>query len=155
MSIVGYNWDNDLGRFESSVNNLFDNFFRDLNVPRRSGRSNARDNRLSKYWAPPLDVHETEKEYIVNAELPGVNKENINVDVRENALVISGETKQNQEYNEGNTHIQERRYGSFHRAISLPSNAKSDEISAKFEQGILEVKIPKGEAPGNKKVTVQ
>ncbi|CAG8616140.1 5809_t:CDS:2 [Acaulospora morrowiae] len=147
MSIVGHGWDNEFDRFESSVANLFD-------APRRYGHSN-RNNQLSKSWAPPLDVHETEKEYIVNAELPGVNKDKINVDIRENALIISGETKHNQEYKEGSTHIQERRYGSFHRAITLPSNVKSNEITAKFEQGILEVKIPKGEAPGSRKVAIQ
>ncbi|CAG8438707.1 1035_t:CDS:2 [Acaulospora colombiana] len=154
MSIIGYGGDN-FGRFESSISNMFDDFFRDLNTVRRTGGLTTRGNRLSKPWVPPLDVHETDSEYIVNAELPGVNKEQINVDVRENALVISGETKQDQKYKEGNTHIQERRYGSFSRAISLPQNAKSDEITAKFEQGVLEVKIPKGEAPGSKKINVQ
>ncbi|CAG8442076.1 8747_t:CDS:2 [Acaulospora morrowiae] len=148
--------DSEFGRFENSVSNLFDDFFNDLSIARRTGNLTSKGNRnYNRSWAPPLDVHETEKEFIVNAELPGVSKDQINVDVRDKALVISGETKQDQKYKEGNTHIQERRYGSFSRTISLPQNAKSDEITAKFDQGILEVKIPKGETPGSKKITVQ
>ncbi|KAF0536077.1 HSP20-like chaperone [Gigaspora margarita] len=103
-----------------------------------------RTNRNS--WFPPLDFHEEEKEYIVNAELPGATKEQVNIDVREDdTLVISGETKKDEKYNEGNTHIQERRYGSFTRAISLPRNVKTNDITAKFQNGILEVKLPKDE----------
>ncbi|CAG8617845.1 5242_t:CDS:2 [Acaulospora colombiana] len=145
MSLIGHGWDNEFGRFENSVTNLFDDFFKDLNVARRSGPRGTRPYRGA--WVPALDVHETEKEYVVNAELPGISKDQISLDVRDSALVISGENKQDQRYKEGNTHIQERRYGSFSRTISLPPNAKSDDITAKFEQGILEVKIPKGEAP--------
>ncbi|CAG8548960.1 17191_t:CDS:2 [Dentiscutata heterogama] len=106
---------------------------------------------------PPLDFHESEKEYIVNAELPGITKEQVNVDVREDTLVISGETKKDEKYEKGNTHIQERRYGSFTRAITLPCNVKVTDISAKFENGILEVKLPKDESekPSGRKIEIQ
>ena len=76
------------------------------------------------------------------------------MDVRENTLVISGETKKDQQYNEGNTHIRERRWGSFSRSISLPNNVKSAEISAKFNDGVLEVTLPKIEAVQPKKITI-
>ncbi|CAG8689515.1 1678_t:CDS:2 [Dentiscutata erythropus] len=81
---------------------------------------------------PPLDFHESEKEYIVNAELPGVPKEQVNVDVQ-------------------------RRYGSFTRAITLPRNVKITDITAKFENGILEVKLPKdqSEKPSGRKIEIQ
>ncbi|KAF0478396.1 HSP20-like chaperone [Gigaspora margarita] len=108
-------------------------------------------------WFPPLDFHEDEKEFVVNAELPGVTKEQVNVDVREDTLVISGETKKDEKYKEGNTHVQERRYGSFTRAITLPRNVKANEITAKFENGILEVKLPKdeNEKPSGRKIEIQ
>ncbi|CAG8771200.1 1513_t:CDS:2, partial [Racocetra fulgida] len=82
---------------------------------------------------PPLDVHETDKYFVVNAELPGVTKEQVNVNIHDDTLVISGENKKDEKYDEGNTHIQERRYGSFTRSISLPRNVKPNDITAKFE----------------------
>ncbi|CAG8500741.1 13239_t:CDS:2, partial [Racocetra fulgida] len=135
--------DYQFGNFENSVSRLFDDFFKDLNVERQSKGTTTRNGRTS--WAPPLDVHENEKEFVVNAELPGITKEQINLDVRENSLVISGETKKDEKYNEGNTYIQERRYGSFNRSITLPRNVKTSDITAKFEHGILEIKLPKDE----------
>ncbi|CAG8543896.1 13366_t:CDS:2 [Funneliformis mosseae] len=145
-----YYWDNEL---ERSVNSIFDNFIQDLNVARR--RSTPRSGDVTRRaWSPLIDVHENDKEFTVHAELPGLNKDQVNVDVRNNALVISGETKQDQKHDEGNTHVQERRYGSFTRTISLPRNSKVEEISAKFNQGLLEVIIPKGEVPSGKKITI-
>ena len=90
-----------------------------------------------------------------NFLLQGISKEQVNVDVHDNTLVISGENKQEQKYQEGNTHIQERRFGSFTRSIPLPRNVKVDEISAKFNQGVLEVSLPKGEQTGKKVIINQ
>ncbi|KAG9295116.1 hypothetical protein G9A89_006097 [Geosiphon pyriformis] len=149
--------DPEIRQFENQIGRVFDNFFSDLNTAKRGGsiRSSSRGGSSQTTWSPAIDLHETEKEYVVNAEIPGVPKENVNVDVRDNVLHISGESKQDQKYKEGNTHVQERRYGSYSRAISLPSNVKSEDITAKFEHGVLEVKIPKAENAGKKKITVQ
>ncbi|PKC59850.1 HSP20-like chaperone [Rhizophagus irregularis] len=101
-----------------------------------------------------IDVHENDNEFLVNAELPGLNKDQINIDVRDNALIISGETKKDQKYEKGKTLIQERSYGSFTRSISLPPNVKAEDITAKFEDGLLELKLPKS-APTGKKITIE
>ncbi|CAG8460360.1 2078_t:CDS:2 [Ambispora leptoticha] len=149
--------DPELRQFENQISNVFSNFFTDLNTARRGGnvRAGTRSAINATSWTPALDVYETDKEFVVHAELAGVPKENVNVDLRNNVLHISGETKQDQKYKEGNAHIQERRYGNYARTISLPSNVKSDEIAAKFEHGLLEVKIPKAENATPKKITVQ
>ena len=84
----------------------------------------------------------------------GLTKDQVNVDVRDNNLIISGATNKDERYQEGNTHIQERRYGSFSRSISLPPNVKPDDITAKFENGLLELKLPKTVQTG-KKITIQ
>ncbi|CAG8746342.1 17111_t:CDS:2 [Funneliformis caledonium] len=131
-TITNYGWDTP---FTTSI---FDDFIKEW--PRRV---NSRVNT----WAPPMDVHENDKEFT------GMKKEEINVDVRDNALVISGEIKQDQKFKEGNTHVQERRYGSFSRSIALPSNVKPEDISAKFENGLLELVLPKT-APTGKKITI-
>ncbi|GBB84530.1 hypothetical protein RclHR1_01110015 [Rhizophagus clarus] len=144
MSLVQSNWDNfDL---ESSVSNIFDDFIKDLNVARRG---NVRSRQF-----PALEIHETEKEYIVNAELPGLTKDQINADVHDNILAISGEIKKDEKFQEGKTLIQERRYGSFSRCISLPPNIKTEGVTAKFENGILEMKLPKS-SPTGKKIDIK
>jgi HSP20 family protein len=83
-----------------------------------------------------------------------LSKDQINVDVRDNRLIISGETKKDEQFKEGNTHIQERRYGSFSRSIALPPNVKADDVTAKFENGLLELRLPKTAQTG-KKITIQ
>nr|CAG8614976.1 9844_t:CDS:2 [Entrophospora candida] len=139
----------DLERFENSVNRVFENFAKDLNeVSQRSASRGIRS------WAPLLDLHEDAKEYTLSTELPGIKKEDINIDIRDNTLYISGETKEEKKSEEGGTtHIQERRWGSFSRTLALPRNVKADEIVAKYENGVLEVKIPKAEHTG-KKITI-
>ncbi|CAI2179425.1 3474_t:CDS:2 [Funneliformis geosporum] len=131
-TITNYGWDAPL------TTRIFDDFVKEW--PRRI------NNRVNT-WAPAMDVHENDKEFL------GIKKEEIHVDIRDNALVISGETKQEQKFKEGNTHVQERRYGSFSRSISLPPNVKHDDISAKFENGLLELTLPKA-APTGKKITI-
>ena len=83
-----------------------------------------------------------------------MTKGQVNIDVRDNVLTISGETKQEEKRKEGNTHIQERRYGSFSRSVSLPPNVKVDDITAKFENGLLELNLPKS-APTGRKINIQ
>jgi HSP20 family protein len=172
MSIINYGWD-----LDNNINRIFDDFIKDLNVARRSENRTGIAN-----FNPAIDVHENENEFTINAELPvriffstlkkyfflpynhaktkflqflkGLKKDQINVDVHDNTLVISGELKRDEKYKEGNTHIKERRYGSFTRGISLPPNVKADDITAKFENGLLELKLPKT-APTGKKITVQ
>ncbi|GBB84531.1 hypothetical protein RclHR1_01110016 [Rhizophagus clarus] len=144
MSLIHNNWDNlDLG---CSVSNIFDDFIKDLNVAKRG---NVRSRQF-----PALEIHETEKEYIVNAELPGLTKDQISVDVHDNILAISGEIKKDEKFQEGKTIIQERRYGSFSRSISLPPDVKTEEVTAKFENGVLEMKLPKS-SPAGKKINIK
>ncbi|CAG8571398.1 7901_t:CDS:2 [Paraglomus occultum] len=133
--------------FTPELGRLFNDYFGDFHVaPRGQGGASR--------WRPSIDVHETDKEYIVNAELPGVKKEEINLDLRDHALVISGETKQDNKFKEGNVYVQERRYGSYSRTIGLPNNIKADAVSAKFNDGVLEVTIPKAEDAQPKKVQI-
>ncbi|CAB4380759.1 unnamed protein product [Rhizophagus irregularis] len=138
--------------YQSNINHVFDDFIKDLNVARRGGTRSGRENNI--YFFPLIDVHENDNEFLVNAELPGLNKDQINIDVRDNALIISGETKKDQKYEKGKTLIQERSYGSFIRSISLPPNVKAEDITAKFEDGLLELKLPKS-APTGKKITIE
>ena len=93
-------------------------------------------------WAPPLEVKHKEGKFIVTAELPGLTKEEVKVEVIEEALVIEGERKRMKEVKEEGFYRSERFYGKFYRTIPLPKGAKPEEIKAELTNGILEVVIP-------------
>ena len=96
-------------------------------------------------FVPKVDVVETEKAFELFVEVPGMNKEDFNLEVNDNYLTISGERKFSSEKNEKNFHSIETRYGSFSRSFTLPDSVSSDKINAKYNNGILELTIPKDE----------
>ncbi len=93
-------------------------------------------------WAPPLEVKHKNGDFVVTAELPGLAKEEIKVEVLENALVIEGERKREKEEKGEEFYRSERYYGKFYRSIPLPKGAKPENIKAELTNGILEVVIP-------------
>src|SRR5438876_1848610 len=93
-------------------------------------------------WAPPVEVRESEGNLVISAELPGLNKEDVKVEVNQDAVVIQGERKREWEEERGGVHRSERSYGSFYREIPLPEGAKSDQAKAQFNNGVLEVTVP-------------
>jgi HSP20 family protein len=103
-------------------------------------------------WTPYLEVYEKNNEFFVRAELPGLKKENINVEIAEGELRISGERKEEIEKKEKNFYRTERSYGTFLRTIALPEGAKIENATATVKDGVLQVKMPvaKVEAPRRK-----
>jgi HSP20 family protein len=104
--------------------------------------SGAWDDQEFGAWVPPVDVRERDGQLIVSAELPGMNKEDVKVEVTEEGLVIQGERKREHEEERGGIYRSERSYGSFYRLIPLPEGAKIDQAKAQFNNGVLEVKLP-------------
>ncbi len=96
-------------------------------------------------WAPRVDVYETEGEVVVKADMPGVEPEDLEVYATEDALVLRGETRREEERDEGGIHRAERSYGRFERQIPLPPGTRPDEARANFRNGVLELRIPKTE----------
>lgn len=104
-------------------------------------------------WLPAVNVEETKEELVLSAELPGLGKDQISIDLENNVLTISGEKAE--ERTEGDEerryHVWERKYGAFQRSFTLPRTVKADEIRAHFDNGILRVHMPKlAEAKGRK-----
>ena len=95
--------------------------------------------------APAVDVYEEKDEVVAKAELPGLEKNDIEVNVIDHQLTIRGEKKEEQETKEKNFYRAERSYGSFFRTIELPADVESDRAKASFKNGVLEVHIPKTE----------
>ncbi|PPR00023.1 hypothetical protein CVT24_009030 [Panaeolus cyanescens] len=106
---------------------------------------------------PRMDLHEDKERNLVTAtfEMPGMSKDNVQIDVNNGRLVVSGEAKRNSEYDEGGYAIRERQLGKFSRTLQLPQGVKDDEIKASMENGILTVTFPKS-APqlAPKKITI-
>lgn len=107
-------------------------------------------------WGPAIDLYETDSEVVVKASLPGAKKENVDVSASDEGVTIHGETKSEEEVKEDGYYRHEIRRGSFHRVIPWPTSVDAEKVSAKFEDGILEIRAPKTEkAKGGKKIEVK
>jgi HSP20 family protein len=105
-------------------------------------------------WAPTMEVFEKEDKFVVKAELPGMKKEDIDVSVVGDTLIIKGERKAESEVKEEDYYCCERFYGSFFRSIALPSHVEAEKIEASCEDGVLEVSLPKVPEVKPKKISV-
>lgn len=104
----------------------------------------------------PLDVSETQDSFIVDAVVPGLKPEDLDITIQDNVLTIRGETRKEQQTGDkqANFHLLERRYGRFSRSISLPTPVQVDNIHATLEHGVLHLEIPKAEEVKPRKITV-
>ncbi len=135
----------DFRRFEEMMNRMFENFW-GRPTSRRLLSSGERGAIVpSKEREPFIDVMESDKEIIATAEMPGLEKKDIKINVTEDMLEISAETKQEEKKEEKGYIYRERRSGSYYRAISLPSPVDPDNSKATYENGVLEIKMPKTE----------
>ncbi|MFW6102255.1 MAG: Hsp20/alpha crystallin family protein [Chloroflexota bacterium] len=107
-----------------------------------------------KGWMPALDVFEKEDKFVVKAELPGMKEDDIDVSVVGDTLSIKGEKKTETEVKEEDYYRCERSHGTFYRSIPLPSNVDADKIEGSFEDGVLEVTLPKSAKVKPKKIAV-
>ena len=105
-------------------------------------------------WAPALDVHEDKDSFIVRTELPGLQRDDIEVSLHDGALVISGERRAEKVAEGVEIHRQERYYGKFQRALTLPTPVAADKIKAQYRDGVLTVTLPKVEEAKPKKIDV-
>ncbi len=107
-----------------------------------------------KVWAPSIEVTEENDRFVVKAELPGVDEEDINVSVSGNMLTIEGEKEASSEGKKDGYHYSEASYGSFSRSITIPSSVDASKIEANCEKGILEISLPKMAELKPKKIAV-
>ena len=106
-------------------------------------------------WMPAMDVYETEDKLVVIAELPGLSTEDVEVQVEDSTLTISGKREFSSEVNEEHYHRIERRYGAFSRAVTLPPQVDARKVDARFEDGVLTVEVAKAEKAKPKKIQVK
>lgn len=108
--------------------------------------------RIAQTWVPALDIWETPTEVVYAFDLPGIPEDQISIEVKDENLTISAERAKTEETNDEGFYRFERRYGTFSRAVGLPQGVDQDNISARYENGVLEVRVPKPEEPKPKKI---
>ena len=106
-------------------------------------------------WSPAVDLTETDDAYTLEADLPGLTKDDVDVTVVDNVVTLKGERKQEQEVEERGHNRYERRYGAFQRSFEVPGGFAADKVEAKFKDGVLQVTLPKREETKPKQIEVK
>jgi len=140
MALVRWDPARELDSFQTDMNRLFDSFF-----SRTSGTAASGSNGYGRRWIPSMDLVETDDELVLRADLPGLDRDDVEIEVKDNVLTISGERKaEHEEKGEGFYRV-ERASGRFSRSLGLPQGVDASAVAAKFDRGVLEVRIPKPE----------
>ncbi len=126
---------------------LFDRFFNDLPLPSLLSEE--------KVLSPAFDISETEKEYVITGEIPGIDVKELDVTLLDSILTVKGEKKHEKEEKDEDYHRVERHYGSFERSFRIPEKVKADKLEATYKDGILKIFLPKSEASEVKKIEVK
>jgi HSP20 family protein len=103
-------------------------------------------------WVPAVDIEETDDAWIVEAELPGVDKKDVDIEMNDNELVVRGEIKERER--EGVLRRRTRRVGEFEFRVTMPSQANADDIDAKLEHGVLRIRVPKAEESQPRRIEI-
>ena len=145
MSLVRYQPWNTMEQLRREMGRMFEN----------QSSTEEGSNIATSDWTPAVDIKETEKEFLIHADIPGVDPDNIDVHMEDGMLTIKGDREsETKEEREGYKRI-ERHSGSFYRRFSLPDTANADKISAKSKNGVLEITIPKQEKAQARKIEVK
>lgn len=146
MELVRWNPWGELFNRRSRVNRIWDDFFDPT-----TGQAN---NAMDWSWNPVVDVYETDDQFVIKADLPGIAKEDIDLNVKDRVLTLKGERRLEKDGHTENVHSRERFYGRFERAFRLPNHVDGDKITADYKDGVLKIEIPKPEAIKPKQITV-
>jgi HSP20 family protein len=109
----------------------------------------------AEQWMPAVDIRETEDALQMQVELPGIDKKDISIEVKDGVLTISGERRYEKDVNEENVHRIERAYGKFTRSFSLPRNVNADAVEASMKDGVLHVRLPKLDSAKPKAIAIK
>ena len=146
MAIVKWDPFRDVATLQDRINRIFNESF---------GRTRDLDEEVSlNDWSPPVDIYETGDGIVLKVELPGVNKDDVSVEVKGNVLTLKGERLLDPKIKDEHYYRKERSFGKFNRSFSLQETIKPDLIKASFKDGVLTVAIPRPEEEKPKQITV-
>jgi HSP20 family protein len=150
MALVRWEPVRELSSLQNEMNRLFNAFFESPS----SGGGNGGTGTVRR-WLPAMDLVETDEHFVLRADLPGLSQDDVEIELEDNVLTISGERKAEHEEKGEGFYRMERSFGQFRRALTLPEGVNADAITAGFDKGVLEVRIPKPEARKPRKVAIQ
>ena len=145
MALIRWEPVRELNTLQSEMNRLFNTIF-DTPVPNETAGV--------RRWIPAMDLVETDNDFVLRADLPGVAEGDVNIELEDNVLTVSGERKSEHEERQEGYYRVERAGGSFSRSLALPEGVDADAIRASFENGVLEIHIPKPEERKPRKVAI-
>jgi HSP20 family protein len=128
--------------FSQEVNRLFNTLF------------DLQDSGVQR-WVPAMDLMEADDHFVLRADLPGLAEEDVSIEIQDNTLAISGERKSEHEEHQRGWYRLERSFGSFSRSLTLPEGVNADAVTAEFDKGVLEVRIPKPEERKPRRVAIK
>ena len=147
MTIVKWDPFRNVAALQDRINRIFDESF--------SRTADLDDDISMNAWKPLVDIYETDEAIILKAELPGIKKEDVSVEVKDNVLTLKGVRTEEKEIKEKNYYRKERAFGTFSRAFNLQHRIQPDKIKARFKDGVLKIEIPKPEEEKPKQITVK
>ncbi len=148
MALVRWEPVRELNAIQQEMNRLFDTFFD------RPAGSTTFGNGGTRRWLPAMDLFETDDHFVLRADLPGLSEEDVKLEVQDNVLTLSGERRIEHEAKKEGFYRVERSSGTFTRSLTLPEGVNLDAISASFDKGVLEVRIPKPEERKPRRVEI-
>ena len=137
MALVRWEPMRELDTLQTEMNRLFNTFFDE--------GGNGQGSQAGRRWAPAVDLFEREDSLVLKADLPGLSEDDVQIEVRDNVLTVSGERRADFEDKQNGYYRVERAFGSFSRSLTLPEGVDAEAIQASFDNGVLEVTIPKPE----------
>jgi HSP20 family protein len=138
MTIVRWEPLRELSSLQSEMNRLFNTVF---DAPTGGGNGGS----TLRRWMPAMDLVESKEHFVLRADLPGLTEDDVKIELEDGTLTISGERKAEHESNEEGFYRVERAFGQFSRSLTLPKGVDPEAVSAHFDRGVLEVRIPKPE----------
>ena len=136
-----------LASFQDEMNRMFNQFFR--------GGNGEEAGWGVRTWTPPVDIYETDDALVLKAELPGVSKDDVSIEIHQNTLILRGQRRPDAEVREDRYHRAERAYGPFQRSFLLPTLVDQEHVQATYKDGVLELRLPKSEAAKPKRIAIQ
>ena len=137
MALIRWEPAAELGAIQNEMNRLFNTF---VDQPNPTGRGGA-----DRRWIPAMDLVETDDHLVLRADLPGLDSDDVNIEVKDGVLTVSGERRAEHEEKADGYYRVERAFGGFSRSLSLPEHVDAERIDASFDKGVLEIRIPKPE----------
>jgi HSP20 family protein len=136
MALVRWNPARELDTLQGEMNRLFSTFF---DTPTNAGSGNG----ITRRWIPAMDLVETAEHFVLKADLPGMTESDITIELENNVLTIAGERKTEHESDAEGYYRIERASGAFSRSLTLPEGIDAEAVKATFDNGVLEVRVPK------------